>query len=279
MKFYSGATILFVVFFIQSGRAQSPTSIILEMIESAAKIEGFTAEITKEERIDGEMIKQITDVKLIREPYQVYLVQRFPKEGVEILCEQGADRPLINPNSFPWFNLSLDPYGSLMRRNQHHTVFDSGFDLMNSILSRELKRIGQDTAAHIFYKGIIDWQGKPAYHIELTNPKYHIASYKVKSDEDLNTIARELNISEYAILELNEDVDFFDDVSTGQNLQVPSRYAKKMVLYIDKEYMLPLGIKVYDDKGLFEQYAYRNFILNPDFDKGEFTSEYQDYGF
>ncbi len=249
------------------------------MVESAARLEGFTAEITKEERIDGKIIKQITAVKLIRQPYQVYLNQRFPKEGVEILCRRDSDRPLINPNSFPWFNLSLDPYGSLMRRNQHHTVFDSGFDLMSNILSRELNRIGNDTASHIFYKGMIDWQGKPAYHIELANPDYHYTTYQVKSGEDLNTIARKLNISEYAILEINEEVDFFDDVSAGQELQVPSRYAKKMVLYIDKEYMLPLVIKVYDGKGLFEQYAYKKFVLNPTFEKGEFTSEYKDYGF
>ncbi len=152
MKLNSGLTILIVLVFIQSGIAQSPAIIIREMVESAARLEGFTAEITKEERIDGKIIKQITAVKLIRQPYQVYLNQRFPKEGVEILCRRDSDRPLINPNSFPWFNLSLDPYGSLMRRNQHHTVFDSGFDLMSNILSRELNRIGNDTASHIFIK-------------------------------------------------------------------------------------------------------------------------------
>ena len=57
------------------------------------------------------------------------------------------------------------------------------------------------------------------------------------------------------------------------------RYAKKMILYIDKGYMLPLVIKVYDGKGLYEQYAYTKFILNPDFEDDEFTSEYKDYGF
>ena len=180
---------------------------------------------------------------------------------------------------FPWFNLNLDPYGSLMRKDQHHTVFDSGFDLMSSILHRELAQIGNDTASHIFYKGIVTWQERPAFHIEMANPDFKYSTYHVQLGEDLNSIANKLNVNEYAILELNKDVDFYDDISPGQELQVPSSYAKKMVLYIDQEYMLPLVIKVFDGKGLYEQYAYKKFSLNPKFDKEEFTSDFNDYGF
>jgi hypothetical protein len=97
--------------------------------------------------------------------------------------------------------------------------------------------------------------------------------------EDLNSIARKLNISEYAILERNDEIDFYDDIIPGQEIKVPSSYAKKMILYIDKEYMLPLVIKVYDDRGIYEQYAYKNFVLNPGFKEGEFQSDYLEYGF
>lgn len=279
MRLNSIVTVLIYITASSIVFAQSPKAIILEMVHSAGKLEGFTAEITKEERIKGELVKQITAVKLERKPYQLYLNQRYPKEGVEILCRSGSDKALINPNSFPWFNLSLDPYGSLMRKGQHHTVYDSGFDLMSSILHRELARIGNDTASHIFYKGIVNWQGRPAIHIDMANPDYHHATYRVQLGEDLNSIAKKLNINEYAILELNEEVDFYDDISPGQELKVPSSYAKKMVLYIDQGYMLPLVIKVFDDTGLYEQYAYKKFTLNPTFEEGEFTSDYEDYGF
>ena len=279
MRFNLGIILFNIIVVSHTALAQSPKAIILEMVQSAGRLEGFTAEITKEERIKGKLVKQITAVKLIREPYQLYLNQRYPKEGVEILCRAGHDKALINPNSFPWFNLSLDPYGSLMRRGQHHTVYDSGFDLMSSILHRELAQIGNDTASHIFYNGIVTWQGRPAHHIEMANPDYNYTTYHVQLGEDLNSIAKKLNINEYAILELNDDIDFYDDISPGQELQVPSSYAKKMVLYIDQEYMLPLVIKVFDGKGLYEQYAYKKFILNPKFDDGEFTSDFNDYGF
>ena len=113
----------------------------------------------------------------------------------------------------------------------------------------------------------------------MKNPDYHYLSYHVQLGEDLISIAKKLNISEYAIMELNEEVDFYDDVDPGQELRIPSSYAKKMVLYIDQLYMLPLVIKVYDGKGLFEQYAYKKFVLNPTFHDGEFTSDFPDYGF
>ncbi len=259
--------------------AQSPKAIVMQMIDSAKSLRGFTAEITKTERIEGELVKQISRVKLSRQPFQLYLYQEYPKEGVEVLWHRSSTKALVNLNSFPWINLSLDPFGSLMRRHQHHTLFDSGFDLMAEILHRELARIGTDTTEHIAYLGITDWQGRPAYHIVMDNPRYHIATYRVELGEDLITIARKLNVNEYAILELNEEIDFYDDVEPGQEIKVPSRYAKKMNLYIDTGYMLPLMIEVFDAEGLYEKYEYRNFVHNPDFADNEFTGEYPEYDF
>lgn len=260
-------------------QAQSASGLITLMIEHCAQLKGLTAEITKEERIDGEIVKQITAVKLIRDPFKVYLNQRYPKEGVEILCLSKQSKALINPNYFPWFNLTLDPYGSLMRRNQHHTVYDSGFDLLAGILSKELERIGRDTASHIFYRGVENRNNRPSHLVEMINPNYEIASYIVRSGEDLLSIAQRLNLNAHTILELNDDVDFYDDVSTGQKIMIPTSYARKMKLYIDVEYLLPLVISVYDDDGLYEQYSYKKFVLNPEFKAGEFTSDYEEYGF
>lgn len=250
------------------------------MIDSAAVLQGFRAEITKEERIDGKLIKQVTETHLRQQPYSAYLVQRFPKEGVEILVRSKSpeDKPLINPNAFPWFNLNLDPYGTLMRKNQHHTVYDSGFGLLTTTLSRELEAMGENTS-NISLKGIVTWEGRPAYEIEVVYPDYGKRLYKVMQNEDLNNIAKKLNISEYSILEINKNIDFYDDVELGDEIKVPSSYAKRMVLLIDTEYLLPMVTRVYDDKGLYEQYSYKKFILNPDFATGEFKSDYKNYGF
>lgn len=266
---------LFISFLVV---AQSPVELIRHMIDSAAVLRGFRAEITKEERIDGELIKQVTNANLRQEPYGLYLLQAYPKAGVEVLVRSKDDKPLVNPNAFPWFNLNLDPYGPLMRRNQHHTVFDSGFDLLMNTLKRELDELGENTS-NISYNGLVEWDGRPAYEIEVKYPDYGKKLYKVMMGEDLNDIAKKLNISEFSILELNKGIDFYDDVEPGDEITVPTSYAKRMVLLIDKEFMLPMVTRVYDDKGLYEQYAYRKFILNPDFEPEEFKSSYDAYGF
>jgi hypothetical protein len=258
--------------------AQSPVTLIRQMIDSAAVLEGFRAEITKEERIEGDLIKQITEANLRKEPYSLYLVQRFPKDGVEILVRSKDDKPLINPNAFPWFNLNLDPYGPLMRKNQHHTVFDSGFDLLMNTLERELDALGDNTS-NISYNGLVEWEGRPSHEIEVLYPDYGKKLYKVMMGEDLNSIARKLNVSEYSILEMNKSLDYYDDVDPGDEIMVPSSYAKRMVLLIDAEYMLPMVTRVYDEQGLYEQYSYKKFIINPVFEPEEFNSSYEAYGF
>ena len=51
------------------------------------------------------------------------------------------------------------------------------------------------------------------------------------------------------------------------------------VLYIDKQYFVPLVTRVYDDKGLFESYEYLNLKVNPEIPEEEFTRKYKDYHF
>ncbi len=270
--------LLFIYFANSPVRAQS-REIMIDMINHCNSLQGYKARVEKIERIKGELIKQVSDVKLARHPLRIYIHQLYPKKGVEILCKAGSDKAIVNMNSFPWINLHLDPYGTLMRRNQHHVIYDSGFDLLASILRKELAKIGNDTLGRIFYHGIVRYDGRPSYHIEMRTPDYRLVAYTVQENEDLTTIARKLNISEYKILELNDDVDFYDDVKSGQVITVTSDYALKMNIYIDQEYMLPLYVEVFDEEGLYESYGYTNFILNPPFAADEFNEDYEEYNF
>ena len=259
--------------------SQSGLELLYKMAEHSQQIVSFTATITKTERIDGTYEKQISAVKLNRDPFMIYLRQQYPKDGVEILCRSDRKKALVNLNSFPWINLNLDPYGSLMRRNQHHTVYDSGFDLMTNILLRALANIGSDTSEYIKYFGTKIYEERDVHHLEFINPSYHVRDYTVGEKETVIEIAKKLNINEYYILELNDDVDFYDDVDDGQVIRIPSHYASRMTLFIDTEYMIPMVIWAYDDKGLFEKYAYSKFILNPPLSKEEFEADFPDYDF
>ena len=52
-----------------------------------------------------------------------------------------------------------------------------------------------------------------------------------------------------------------------------------MTLYVDEATMLPLFLKVDDDKGLFEQYTFSNIKLNANFPPDAFSIKNKDYNF
>lgn len=274
-------TLTLIIFLLSSlfSSGQTAMEIIVMMYRDASEIDGFIAEINKVERVEGEFIIQLSKVKLSRDPYKVYIKQLAPKEGVEVLASKSnkSTKATINLNSFPWINIYLDPYGALMRRNQHHSVYDSGFDLMIKILKHELSN--EFSEDRLIRKEDQIWQGQDMYHLVLQNKDYKIVSYNVKENESVDDIASKLNVSAFAIIELNDDVDGYTDVDKDQVINVPNHYAKSMTLLIDKNTHLPLVIKVFDDEGLFEKYEYNSITLNPDFTPNEFSADFEKYNF
>jgi len=80
-------------------------------------------------------------------------------------------------------------------------------------------------------------------------------------------------------LKKNKEIKNFGDVKPGQIIIIPNAYARKTVLYIDKNTYLPILQTMYDDIGLFEQYEFYNLQLNPKIAEEEFTKEYKGYHF
>lgn len=265
---------------LQSAAAQDAEAkaLVLNMIDSIKALRGFKSVIRKTERIEGKLVLQISEVKVSSKPYEVYVRQLSPKSGVEILCSDGCKKALINMNGFPWINLSLDPYGVTMRKHQHHTVHDSGFDLLASILTRNLHEFNLQEQTLTRKEDVI-WLGEKAIQIVLINKAYKTFQYNVIGRENISEIAKRFNVNEYAILELNQECDNYEDVRSGQELIIPSHYGAKMTLYISIKTMLPLIVRVYDYKGLFEEYDYTEFKLNPRFAANEFDENFPEYDF
>lgn len=259
--------------------AQTPMEILVTMYRQTEQLQGLTAKIKKVERIDDKLITQVSDVKLKLHPYQVYIKQQAPKEGIEVMAFKNpkGKKAVVNLNSFPWITVYLDPYGSLMRRHQHHLVFDSGFDLMVRILKHELS--ASLDAGRLVKEQDTTWQQRPVYKLTLTNADYKLINYTVLPHETVDDIANKLFVNAYSIVAFNKEVDGYTDVSEGQVIQVPSHYAQSMTLLIDKETFMPVVIRVYDTRGLYEKYEYNNLQLNPAFPANAFSEDNPEYGF
>lgn len=251
--------------------------ILNNVLESIGKIKTMRYNLQCNERIKGKMQHTESQVKLQIAPRKLYLSLKGP----EVLWLEGANDgdALINPGAFPYMNLNLDPYGSLMRKDQHHTIHEMGLHYLAEILKDGIRRAGDKFDKYFVILGEEKYDGRDCYKLSIAFPDYSWKSYTIRSGEDITSVARKLHVSEYMILEKNSEVTGFNDVKTGQTIQVPDAYAKLTILLIDKTLLLPVNNKVFDDKGLFETYEYYNLQINPPIASEEFTKDYKDYNF
>jgi outer membrane lipoprotein-sorting protein len=252
--------------------------IIFRMLKSIHDTERFKYNLKITERGKKGMNHYESAVKLNRHPRKIYLYIK----GIELLWVAGwnNNKAYVKPNAFPYFNLSLDPLGSLMRQDQHHNLNDMGFDYFGSIVAYMAKKVGNNFDEYFKLESKEYYNNRPCYKIIINNKDFAYETYTVGQNENLTSIARKLHISEYMILEVNPKLnDYFDILKVGQKLKVPNAYAKDVTLYIDQLYFLPIGVKVSDDRGLFEQYDYFFLQVNPKIEDAEFTKTFKGYKF
>lgn len=269
------------VFFSSVYAQKMPTTkeIIFKMVKSIDEVERLKYSLKITERGKKGYNHYESSVKLNRKPRKIYLYIK----GIELIWVAGwnNNKAYVKPNSFPYINLSLDPLGSLMRQDQHHTINEMGFDYFGSIVEYIALKVNAKFDDYFKLEGEERYNNRPCYKVTISNKDFAYENYTVNSDnESITTIARKLHISEYMIVENNRKLnDYFDILKKGQVLKVPNAYAKDVTLYIDQLYFLPIGVKVLDDKGLYEQYDYHYLQVNPKIDDAEFTKTYKDYKF
>lgn len=252
--------------------------IMEKMIKSVAEVKGLKYDLKLVERIERRYNFFGSSVKLNRKPRKLYLNAK----GIEVLWVEGKHNgdALVNPNSFPYINLYLDPSGSLMRQDQHHTIHEAGFDYFGAIIEANVKKAADKFDQYFLPEGEETINGRTCYKIIINNKDFAFLNYTVQKGENLITIARKLFVSEFMILRLNKPkVSDYHDVKTGQVIKVPNAYAKHVLLYVDKHNFLPIGVRVFDDMGLYEQYDYFNVQVNPTFAENEFTKDFKEYNF
>ncbi len=275
-------SILFFSFTFFNKIDPSGFQIMKDVFARAKLIHSISYTMKKQEKIDGKLVTGQSSTKLVINPFKVYVRQELPKAGLEVLYVTGKNNnnALINTNGFPWVNLNLNPMGSTMRDNNHHTIFDSGYSFVISILERLTSKYTKELESMITNSGTIVWNGRACWVVNLKNTHFKYENYTVKAGETLLTIADRSKLSEYMILQINKKtVDSYTDVIEGQVILVPNDYSPKMELYIDKQEMIPLVMKIYDDVSLYEQYEYSNLIINPVFKSNEFDKDFPEYNF
>jgi len=238
-----------------------------------------------ERLIGGKEFYTEMDVKAVLSPIKIYAYTKSePNKDVEVLYIQGQweNKAMVNPGN--WLpNVKLSPFGDRMRENQHHTLLDMGFGLLAGIIKNAIQRADKERPgefdSYCRHEGDVTWNGRQCYKITIDDPTFAYVDYTVQEGDNIDNLAVRKFICGYLIIEKNPGVKNWGSLKPGMKIKMPSSYAKKTVLYIDKENNLPIVQIMHDEAGQFEKYEFYNLKVNPALKDAEFTPEFDGYGF
>lgn len=253
--------------------------LITDMMDSVKKISYLRFNMKALERIEHGYSVASTKVKMQIHPKKSYLIN--PEKKLEVLYNEGAlnNKCLVKPHVFPYFTLTLDPRGNLMRKNQHFTIHELGFDFIVKTIAMALSKEKDQVAKHLTYVGKTEKNKMNCYLMIYENTSFSYFEYVVQEKETISSIANKFIVSDYMIRSKNNLYDEHGFVKKGMKIKIPNFYCKKAVFCIDEKTMLPVSISIYDDIGLFENYEYFDIELNIPIPAKEFHRNYDGYKF
>jgi hypothetical protein len=273
-------SIIFLLIFSTGCFSQQvkPLRIVAEMYDSIKTIKTVRFKVKALERINGVYVSTMSENKIQSEPKKIYFHNKEKKLEILYVAGTNNNKAYVKPHTFPFITVSLDPSGSLMRKNVHYTIFELGFEYAGKAIALALNK-EKDVSKNLVCRGKQVLNGYNCYVMVYENKSFSYYEYTVLQKETVTSIAAKLNVNDYMLRSKNNLYNDFGYIKSGTKLSIPTLYAKKVVFYIDEKTMLPVNISVFDDIGLFESYDYSDIVLNKPFDPLEFTKGYKDYDF
>ena len=119
--------------------AQSVRSILDKMYSAIGGMNSMSYDMTSHERIGSRVELRNSKFKIQVSPRKLYM--RNQDSGVELLYVTGwnNNKPYINPNGFPYVNLSFDLNSPRVRNDGHHPITHAGFSYLYTQLKNSEK--------------------------------------------------------------------------------------------------------------------------------------------
>lgn len=255
-----------ILFATSATYAQTVSETIPKVMAAMANAKTMTYHFFAQERMDnGKYSKSDVEFKVIANPLKIYADAHLP-QSAQLIYDDAVSKDVKVKKGL---KLNLSPTNSLLMKGVHNPVTRAGFGQIRKILQTSMdQRKGQDLASYVTLIGTVNYDGKDCWKIEINDPDYKIIEYTVQPNEhSVWAIGKKLAISEYKIKELN---DIGDDVKPGQKIKIPSSYAKKTTLFVDKSNYLPIYHKMEDEKGVYEIYEFKDLKLGVNLTDSDF---------
>ena len=249
-----------------------------QMYDSIRAIKTLRQDVLSLERIENKYAINRSQIKLQTSPRKIYFIN--PSKKLEILYNEETipDKAWVKPHVFPYLTMQLDPRGNLMRKNQHYSIMELGYDFIGRSIALTINK-DKDGLNNFSLKGKTPKNGHNCYLIEYENKAYGYSDYRVSERETATSIALRLCVNDYLLRQNNNLLNEFGYIKKGTVLHVPTLYCQKAVLFIDDQLFLPVSLSLFDDKGLFESYDYTNIRINEPIEAAEFSKSYKSYNF
>jgi len=274
--------VLIAALFVGSAAQKSTPScrdIVEHMLDSIKNIRTQSCSVKATERIGKRFLIAQSYIKINVSPRKIYF--HSPEKGAELLWVEGSNKgnAIVHSKSIPLMSFDLDPYGSIIRKDQHHTIFELGTYYIGTTIANTILKAPKDFDKHFTYAGTLTWNNKECYQIIISYPDYKYIDYVVQKGETVTSIAHKLNTSDYKIRYKNELSSYFGAIKTGKKLTIPVPYSNKAIMYVDKKTYIPISVTVYDEEGLYEAYEFTHMTINQTFKSDEFLKSFKGYGF
>lgn len=151
--------------FTRSEQEPSADEIISRMQQTINTIKTLKYTLKNTERVNGKLLSGSQKITFNASPRKCYVYMLSPREGAELIFAEGknGNQTTYNPNGFPYFKIDLDPLGFLMRRNNHHTIYEIGFTPLSTIIDK----IKNEN--HVIFKnlGTVNWNNQKCFRISI----------------------------------------------------------------------------------------------------------------
>lgn len=253
--------------------------IISDMMDSAKKITSIRYKMKSMERIENGWNRASTQIKLQINPRKSYLLNT--ESNIEILYNstESATKCLVKPHTFPYVSLNLDPRGNLIRKNQHFTILELGYDFTVRTIAVALSKEKEQIIKHLTLVGKVEKNNMHCIMLIYENLNFAYHDYVVQPKETVTSIAAKLVVNDYMVRTKNKLYNDYGYLKVGSVIKIPSFYCKKGVFYIDEKTMLPISVSIFDEVGLFESYDYYEVELNKHIPDNEFKKDFKGYKF
>jgi hypothetical protein len=252
---------------------------IAQMLDSIKNVKTLRTNIKALERINKGYLSATSEIKLNTAPRKLYFINREKKLEILYVTGQFNNKAVVKPHVFPYLTLNLDPRSNIMRKNQHYTVHELGFDFIGRTIGLVLSKEKENMAKSLTYLGKHERNGYICHMVVYETKTFPYFDYTVQHKETVTSIAYKQNVNDYMLRIKNNLYNDFGYLKEGSKIQIPYMYCKKAILYLDEITMLPVSVSIYDDVGLFESYDFSNIKINKPIAPEEFTKDYKEYGF